>query len=123
LLAELGGRLAFRSLQRPIERIEASEATMLGNEGEREFSAGQEAARFFKLAAQNGGSWRLAGNGLEPPDEYRFWHSLCFLHYSLHTQTLACVLVDVTHCGGDVAVIGGCVQLLKGEYNRTGDAV
>jgi len=112
-LAERGGRLAACGVKRPFKRLDVSEATVLGNEGERELGAGQQAACFFELAAHNRAPRCQAGRSLEPPDEYGLWHPLRFFHEPLHAQALARVLSNVTQGGGDGGVIGDCVQLLK----------
>ena len=122
-LAKRRGRLAFRGLERPLECCEFAKATVFGNKGERKLGAGQQSPGFIKLAVQNRCPRCLAGGSPEPPDENRLCYLLSFFHYSLHAKTLARVLVDVTHSGGDVAVIGGTFQLLNQEDTRASETV
>ena len=122
-LAERGGCLAFRGVKHAFERFKVPEATVFGNKGERKLGAGQQSPGFIKLAVQNRCPRCLAGGSPEPPDENRLCYLLSFFHYSLHAKTLARVLVDVTHSGGDVAVIGGTFQLLNQEDTRASETV
>lgn len=62
--------MAFRGIKRAFECFEVSKASMLGNEGQREFGIGQQVPGFVKLAAQNRGAGGLTRGSAEPPDEH-----------------------------------------------------